>query len=147
MSSKFSEFRRSCSYQCSPLHTHLSSLPRRDAEEHWNLSEDSSSLCSIIHHLWLQNSLGSPRGYALHPDGKSRRATESLFTLRPPRPLGYTSSPLTSMLTSEPSKRNQNQGSASHLLNACSLALLLNQKTAFFPPPFLREQELSPNQR
>lgn len=34
-------------------------------------SEDSSSLCSIIHHLWLQNSLGSPWGYALYPDGET----------------------------------------------------------------------------
>lgn len=34
-------------------------------------SEDSSSLCSIIHHLWLQNSLGSPWRYTLYPDGKT----------------------------------------------------------------------------
>lgn len=34
-------------------------------------SEDSSSLCSIIHHLWLQNSLGSPWGYTRYPDGKT----------------------------------------------------------------------------
>lgn len=118
-------------------HTYLLSLPWRDVEEHWNLSEDSSSLCSIIHHLWLQNSLGSPRGYALYPDGKSRRATESLFTLRPRGPLEYTTSPFTSMLTSEPSKINQNQPSASHLLNSCSLALFLNQKNIFPPPPLL----------
>lgn len=64
-------------------HTYLLSLQWRDVEEHWNLSEDSSALCSIIHHLWLQNSLGSLRGYARYPDGKSRRAAESLFTLRP----------------------------------------------------------------
>lgn len=118
------------------MHTYLLSLPWRDVEEHWNLSEDSSSLCSIIHHLWLQNSLGSPRGYALYPDGKSRRATESLFTLRPRGPLEYTTSPFTSMLTSEPSKINQNQPSASHLLNSCSLALFSNQKTSLSPPPF-----------
>lgn len=75
VSSKFPEF-RTCSYQA-VLSAALLSLPWSDVEEHWKLSEDSASLCSIIHHLWLQNSLGSPRGYALYPDGKSRRAAES----------------------------------------------------------------------
>lgn len=137
MPSKFSEFRTHAQRSCT--HTYLLSLPWRDGEEHWNLSEDSSSLCSIIHHLWLQNSLGSPRGYALYPDRTPRRATVSLFTLRPRGPLEYT----TAMLTSEPSKINQNQPGASHLLNSCSLALFLNQKTSFSPPSFCENGSFS----
>lgn len=58
-------------------------------------------------------------------------------------PLEYTSSPFTSMLTSEPSKGHQAPPGARHLLNPCSLALSLNQKTSsplspqliFCPPP------------
>lgn len=53
-------------------------------------SEDSSSLCSIIHHLWLQNSLGSLWGYTLYPDGKTR-APLSPCLLRGPGPLVHRS--------------------------------------------------------
>lgn len=60
-------------------------------------------------------------------------------------PLEYTSSPFTSTLTSEPSKGHQTPPGARHLLNPCSLALFLNQKTSsplsppahFLPPPSL----------
>lgn len=88
-------------------------------------SEDSSSLCSIIHHLWLQNSVGSPWGCTLYPDGKTPVPLRACLLPRPQPcgPLEYTTSSFADMLTSEPSKINQKQTGASHLLISCSLAL------------------------
>lgn len=105
--------------------THIPSLCDGGMLKSSGTSEDSSSLCSIIHHIWLQNSPGSPWGYTLYPDGKTPVPPGPCLLPRPElrSPLEYTSSPFTSMLESEPSKRNQKQAGASYLLISCSLAL------------------------
>lgn len=55
----------------SHIHTHTPFYCNGGMLKSTRTSEDSSSLCSIIHHLWLQNSPGSPWGYTLYPDGKT----------------------------------------------------------------------------
>lgn len=128
--SEFSEdWWRSCNYQCSlhlPLsHTcthHPFSLRWRDAEEQWNLRR------LILTLFYYSPSLASELSrisMGLHSLSwwKDSCAAESLFTPRSRGPLEYTTSPFTSMLTSEPSKINQKEPDASHLLISCSLAL------------------------
>lgn len=98
-------------------------------------SEDSSSLCSIIHHLWLQNSLGSPWGYTLYPDGKTPAPLRACLLPNPV--VDWSIQPVPSLPCSHQShqKKNQKQAGASHLLISCSLALfenhLPNQKAPF----------------
>lgn len=108
----------------SHTHTHPFSLQWRDVEEHWNLWR------LILTLFYYSPSLASELSrisMGLHSLSwwKDSCAAESLFTPRPQPhgPLEYTTSPFTSMLTSEPSNINQKQTGASHLLISCSLAL------------------------
>lgn len=112
------------SFSLSHAHTHPFSLRWRDVEEQWNLRR------LILTLFYYSPSLASELSrisMGLHSLSwwKDSCAAESLFTPmpRPRSPLEYTTSPFTSMLTSEPSKINQKQTGASHLLISCLLAL------------------------
>lgn len=89
-------------------------------------SEDSSSLCSIIHHLWLQNSLGSPWGYTLYPDGKTPVPLRGCLLSGPQHhcvPLEYTTRSLLYQAHIRAIKNKSKRSGTSHLLMRCSLAL------------------------
>lgn len=101
---------------------HKPLLRWRDVEEQWNLRR------LILTLFYYSPSLASELSrisMGLHSLSwwKDSCAAESLFTPRPCDPPEYTTSPFTSMLTSELSKINQKQPGASHLLISCSLAL------------------------
>ncbi len=103
-------------------HMHKPLLRWRDVEEQWNLRR------LILTLFYYSPSLASELSrisMGLHSLSwwKDSCAAESLFTPRPCDPPEYTTSPFTSMLTSELSKINQKQPGASHLLISCSLAL------------------------
>lgn len=126
------------SFSLSHEHTHPFSLRLRDVEEQWNLRR------LILTLFYYSPSLASELSrisMGLHSLSwwKDSCAAESLFTPmpRPRSPLEYTTSPFTSMLTSEPSKINQKQTGASHLLISCLLALF--ETTCWIKKrPFLR---------
>lgn len=86
-------------------------------------SEGSSSLCSIIHHLELQNSPGSPWGYTRYPDGKTPAPQRACLLPGPAVHRSIQAVPSLPCCTSELSKINQTPPGASHLLILCSLAV------------------------
>lgn len=113
--------------RASPSHANTSLHPGDGGmRKRSGTSEDSSSLCSIIHHLWLQNSLGSPWGYTLYPDGKTPVPLRGCLLSGPQHhcvPLEYTTRSLLYQAHIRAIKNKSKRSGTSHLLMRCSLAL------------------------